>query len=104
MDRRRSARVNVQLPVSVWGMDAFGQAFTSPAMVTNLSANGVVVQGVRRRMRIGETIDIRMGNNKGQFRVIWVGDMSELGLERIGGNSFLPASDMVQFAQSAATC
>jgi hypothetical protein len=85
-------------------MDAFGQAFTSPAMVTNLSANGVVVQGVRRRMRIGETIDIRMGNNKGQFRVIWVGDMSELGLERIGGNSFLPASDMAQFAQSAATC
>ena len=73
-------------------------------MVTNLSANGVVVQGVRRRMRIGESIDVRMGNNKGQFRVIWVGDMSELGLERIGGNSFLPSSDMVQFAQSAATC
>ncbi|HWH59679.1 MAG TPA: hypothetical protein VN682_18765 [Terriglobales bacterium] len=104
MDRRRAARVNVQLPVSVWGVDAFGQAFTSPAMVTNLSANGVVVQGVRRRMRIGESIDVRMGNNKGQFRVIWVGDMSELGLERIGGNSFLPASNLVQFAQSAATC
>jgi len=104
MDRRRAARVNVQLPVSVWGLDAFGQAFTTPAMVTNLSANGVVVQGVRRRMRIGETIDVRMGSNKGQFRVIWIGDMSELGLERIGGNSLLPSSDMVQFAQSAATC
>jgi hypothetical protein len=104
MDRRRAARVNVQLPVSVWGLDAFGQAFTTPAMVTNLSANGVVVQGVRRRMRIGESIDVRMGSNKGQFRVIWIGDMSELGLERIGGNSFLPSSDMAQFAQSAATC
>lgn len=104
MDRRRAARVNVQLPVSVWGLDAFGQAFTTPAMVTNLSANGVVVQGVRRRMRIGESIDVRMGNNKGQFRVIWIGDMSELGLERIGGNSFLPSSDMVQFAQPSATC
>jgi len=104
MDRRRAARVNVQLPVSVWGVDAFGQAFTSPAMVTNLSANGVVVQGVRRRMRIGETLDVRMGNNKGQFRVIWVGDMSELGLERTGGNSFLPASNLIHFAQPAATC
>jgi hypothetical protein len=104
MDRRRAARVSVQLPVSVWGVDAFGQAFTSPAMVTNLSANGVVVQGVRRRMRIGETLDLRMGGCKGQFRVIWVGDMTELGLERIDGNSFLPASDLAQFAQPAATC
>ena len=102
MDRRRTARVSVQLPVSVWGVDAFGQAFTSPAIVTNLSASGVVVQGVRRRLRIGETLDVRMGTCKGQFRVIWVGEMSELGLEKIDGNSFLPAS--TQFAQPAATC
>lgn len=85
-------------------MDAFGQAFTSPAMVTNLSANGVVVQGVRRRMRIGETIDVRMGSSKGQFRVIWVGEMAEMGLERMDGNSFLPVWHLVQFAQTAATC
>ncbi len=104
MDRRRAARVNVQLPVSVWGVDAFGQAFTSPAMITNMSANGVVVQGVRRRMRIGETIDVRMGSSKGQFRVIWIGEMSELGLERIDGASFLPASTLAQFAQPAASC
>ena len=102
MDRRRTARVNVQLPVSVWGVDAFGQAFTSPAMVTNMSANGVVVQGVRRRLRIGETLDVRMGTCKGQFRVIWVGEMSELGLEKMDGPSFLPA--FTQFAQPAATC
>lgn len=104
MDRRRAARVKVQLPVSVWGVDAYGQAFTSPAMVTSLSASGVVVQGIRRRMRIGDTLDLRMGNNHSQFRVIWVGEMSDLGLERTGGNSFLPASNLIQFAQPAATC
>lgn len=73
-------------------------------MVTNMSANGVVVQGVRRRMRIGETLDLRVGTNKGQFRVIWVGEMAELGLERMDGNSLLPASNLVRFAQAAATC
>jgi hypothetical protein len=104
MDRRRSARVSVQLPVNVWGVDAFGQAFSLPAMVTSLSANGVVVQGVRRRVRIGDTLDLRMGSCKGQFRLIWIGDMSEMGLERIDGNSFLPASPIAQFAQSAASC
>ena len=104
MDRRRSARVRVQLPVNVWGVDAFGQAFSLPAMVTSLSANGVVVQGVRRRIRIGDTLDLRMGSCKGQFRLTWIGEMSEMGLERIEGNSFLPASPIAQFAQSAATC
>ena len=104
MDRRRNARVWVQLPVNVCGVDAFGQAFSLPAMITSLSANGVVVQGVRRRMRVGDSVDLRMGDHKGQFRLIWIGDMSEMGLERIDGNSFLPASKIAQFAQPAATC
>ena len=104
MDRRRSARVCVQLPVSVWGVDAFGQPFTSPAMVTNMSASGIVLQGVRRRMRIGDALDVRMGESKGQFRVKWIGEMSELGLEKVTGNSFLPVSAMAQFSQAAATC
>src|SRR5215471_7188459 len=104
MDRRRNARVWVQLPVNVWGVDAFGQAFSLPAMITSLSANGVVVQGVRRRMRIGDSIDRRMGDHKGQFRLIWIGEMAEMGLERIDGHSFLPASEVAQFAQPAACC
>jgi len=104
MDRRRNAMVWVQLPVNVWGVDAFGQAFSLLAMVTSLSATGVVVQGVRRRMRIGDSVDLRMGDHKGQFRLIWIGEMSEMGLERIDGNSFLPASPIARFAQSAASC
>jgi hypothetical protein len=104
MDRRQKARVCVQLPVSVWGLDAFGQAFTSPAMVTNMSSNGVVLQGVMRRMRIGDAIDLRMGDDQGQFRVIWIGEMSELGLEKIAGTSFLPAASLGQFSQAAASC
>jgi hypothetical protein len=73
-------------------------------MITSLSANGVVVQGVRRRMRIGDSIDVRMGDHKGQFRLIWIGEMAEMGLERIDGNSFLPASEIAQFSQPAASC
>ena len=104
MDRRRTVRVNVQLPVSVWGIDAFGQAFSSPAMITNMGANAVVVRGVRRRMRIGDSLDVRMGSSKGQFRVTWLGEMSELGLERADGNPFLPPSGLAQLLQPAAAC
>ena len=102
MDRRRSARVCVQLPVNVWGLDAFGQAFTTPAVVTNMSAGGVVLQGVRRRMRVGDALDVRMGDLKAQFRVVWIGDMSELGLQRVAGNSFFPASAVMHCSQPAA--
>src|SRR5258708_2282947 len=104
MDRRRTARVCVQLPVNVWGVDAFGQAVTSPAMVTNMSSTAVVLQGVRRRMRVGEALDLRMGDHKGQFRVIWIGEMADLGLEKIAGTSFLPAASLGQFSQAAASC
>ena len=50
MDRRKSPRICVQLPVEVWGLDAFGQAFTEAAMITNMSSGGIVLQGLRRRL------------------------------------------------------
>src|SRR5438445_1886872 len=73
MDRRESPRVEVQLPVQVWGLDAYGQPFTDPAVVTNMSTGGLVLQGIRRRIRAGELLDIRMGEERAQFRVVWVG-------------------------------
>jgi hypothetical protein len=104
MDRERCTRVCVQLPVSVWGVDVFGQAFSSPAMVTKMGSSGVVLQGLRRRMRIGEALDVRMGAHKSQFRVIWTGDALELGLEMTAGNTLLPALNLSQFSQPAANC
>ncbi len=68
-----------------------------------MSATGVVVQGVRRRMRMGDALDVRMGELKAQFRVIWIGEMSELGLEKVDGNSFFPIS-VVTYCSQPATC
>jgi hypothetical protein len=109
MDRRRSPRVEVQLPVQVWGMDAFGQAFHLTARVTNMSASGLVLQGIRRRIRVEEILDVRLGDDKAQFRVIWVGNSTskvsgEIGLKRITAQPFLPESVLVYCSQSAAAC
>lgn len=102
MDRRQTPRVDVQLPVQVWGMDAFGQPFTNPALVTNLSAEGLVLQGVSRRLRVGEILDVRMGQEKAQFRVVWVAPTGELGMQRVTAHAFLPSSILVHCAQAAA--
>ncbi len=104
MDRRQSPRVEVQLPVQVWGMDAFGQPFTNPALVTNMSAGGLVLQGVIRRVRIGELLDVRMGEEQAQYRVVWIAPTGDMGMQRITATAFLPMSVFVNCAQAAAAC
>lgn len=105
MDRRQSPRVEVQLPVQVWGMDAHGRPFITPALVTNMSAGGLVLQGVVRRIRVGEVLDIRMGSEKAQFRVVWVGAAGDLGMQKLtSASAFLPGSVLLHCAQAAAAC
>ena len=106
MDRRQSPRIEVQLPVQVWGMDAHGQPFTHPALVTNMSAGGLVIQGVRRKIRAGEILDVRMGDEKAQFRVVWVGSegSGDMGLQRITAHSFVAHSVLAHCSQAAAAC
>src|SRR5262249_10847794 len=110
MDRRRSPRVEVQLPVEVWGLDAHGQAFMDPALVTDMSATGLVLQGLRRKIRAVEILDVRMGNDKAQYRVIWVGGTAagragELGMKRVTADSFFPLNSVLTCcAQAAGSC
>ena len=104
MDRRQSARISVQLPAEVWGINASGQPFTDSALVINMSAGGIVLRGVHRRIRVGELLDVRMEGASGQFRVIWVGRAGDLGLESLSAGTFLPRSILVHCAQAAAAC
>jgi hypothetical protein len=106
MDRRHSPRIEVQLPVQVWGMDAHGQPFTNSALVTNMSIGGLVVQGVRRKIRTGEILDVQMGQDKAQFRVVWVVSEGngEIGLQRMTSHTFVAHSVLTHCAQAAAAC
>jgi hypothetical protein len=109
MDRRQNARVTVLLPVEIWGMDAHGRPFTDPAVVINMSAGGIVLQGVRRRMRVGELLDVRMGSDRAQFRIVWAGGSGsrhagELGMQRVTAQVFLPDSVLAHCSQSTAVC
>jgi hypothetical protein len=104
MDRRRSPRVSVQLPVEVWGLDASSQAFMQSALITNMSSGGIVVEGLRRRMRPGEVLDVRMGCETARFRVIWVGEQGELGMEALTSQTFVPPYVLAYCSQAAGAC
>ena len=87
-------------------MDAHGQPFTHPGLVTNMSVSGLVIKGVIRKIRIGEILDVQMGQVKAQFRVIWVvseGE-SEIGLQRMTSHTFVAHSVLTHCAASAAAC
>ena len=94
MDRRRCARVAAFLPVRVWGLDANELPFTETAIITNISTNGAIVQGLQRRVRPGEILDVQLGQDKAQFRVVWAGiagtaQQGEIGLERLESEPFI---------------
>ena len=74
-----------------------------------MSIGGLVLQGVRRRVRAGELLDIRMGDERAQFRVVWAGATGtrragELGMERVTAQTFLLDSVLVHCSQAAAAC
>jgi hypothetical protein len=104
MDRRHTARVSVQLPALVWGLNASGQAFTDSALVVNMSSGGIVLRGVNRRIRIGELLDVRTENSNAQFRVIWIGVTGDLGLQNLTAETLLPKAVLLYCAQAAAAC
>jgi hypothetical protein len=73
MDRRRSPRVSAHLPVRVWGVDAHDLPFMQMASVKNLSATGAVIQGMRRRVRPGDILEVQLDREKAEFLVVWAG-------------------------------
>jgi hypothetical protein len=104
MDRRHTPRVSVQLPAEVWGLNASGLPFIESALVINLSAGGMVLRGIQKRIRIGEILEVRIGNSRGQFRLLWIGNDGDLGLQSLTAEAFLPKSVFPFCAQAAATC
>ena len=104
MDRHHNARVSVQLPAQVWGVNASGRPFTDSALVVNMSAGGIVLHGVHRRIRIGEFLDVRLDGSCAQFRVIWIGGNGDLGLQNLSTETFLPKSVLLHCGQAAAAC
>ena len=92
------------MPVRVWGVDADALPFMQLASVRNISSNGAVVQGICRRIRPGEILEVQLGEEKAQFRVVWVGRMGtpregEIGIESLVSEPCLWDVDLHRYCQ-----
>jgi hypothetical protein len=55
-------------------------------------------------MREGEVLDVRMGYQTAHFRVVWVGEKGELGMQALTTQTFVPHSVLAHCAQAAGAC
>ncbi len=88
MYRSRQPRVTTAFPVRIWGLDVNCRPFAQIASVTNVSDGGILLNGVRPRLRAGEVVDVQYNNTKAEFLVIWAGQRGtasegELGLQSL---------------------
>jgi PilZ domain len=73
MGERLRLRIQKVLPVRVWGVDESGNRFMVDAQTIDISQAGARLEGVWQVRRPGVTIEVRYGNEKAQFEVLWVG-------------------------------
>jgi CheY-like chemotaxis protein len=90
MGRRRDERVQVKLPVRVFGTDADGAAFTRLAHTADVSRTGTRISGIYVRLCPGDIVGVQHGTDKCRFRVVWVAKQGSSNAGEVGLCSLEP--------------
>ncbi len=69
MDKRPETRVEADIPVRIWGMDADGRPFFQNALAGNLSSEGAHLSHINHTLKIGDIIGIQYGDGRNQAGV-----------------------------------
>ncbi len=107
MDRRRLPRINAMFPVRMWGVDAYGCPFLEVACARNVSQDGVLLDGVRCRLKPGEVVELQYNGNQAQFIVVWAEEPDaqrggEVGLQVLGAKACIWDVNLARCVSSVA--
>jgi hypothetical protein len=83
MDRRKERRLNLELPVRIWGVDRMARPFAEIVRVRNVSNSGAVLIGMRSKVQTGELLDVQFGVARAQFRIVWMSLSGEAGIQAL---------------------
>ncbi len=83
MDRRRERRLNLELPVRIWGVDRMARPFAEIVRVGNVSNCGAVLLGMRSKVQSGDLLDVQLGASRAQFRIVWMSLSGEAGIQAL---------------------
>jgi hypothetical protein len=71
-DRRREPRTDIELGLTVWGVDTRGDRFLQEARAREISLSGALLTGLDAELRSGDVIGILYAGKKARYRVVWV--------------------------------
>ena len=71
-DRRREPRTDIDLGLTVWGIDTRGDRFLQEARARDISFSGALILGLDAELRSGDVIGIFYAGKKARYRVVWV--------------------------------
>ena len=71
-DRRREPRTDIDLGLTVWGVDTRGDRFLQEARAREISLSGALLTGLDAELRSGDVIGILYAGKKARYRVVWV--------------------------------
>jgi hypothetical protein len=91
MGKRRDPRIEAKLPVRIAGIDVNGRPLLQMVTTRNISRRGALLEGVQGVFKPEETISLTYKNNKGRFRVSWMGNTGTDRAGQIGVQSIDPA-------------
>ena len=83
MDRRKERRLNLELPVRIWGVDRMAQPFAELVRLRNVSNDGAVLVGVRSKVQTGAVLEVQHGASRAQFRIVWMSSSGEAGIQAL---------------------
>jgi hypothetical protein len=97
MGKRREPRVDMSVPVRIFGTDSSGQIFSEKLSTLNVSRHGAELGGVQAQLKMGEIIGLTYGTNKVHFRIMWVGAPGTPKQARIGLLNLSPDKPLWDF-------
>jgi PilZ domain len=86
MSENSEPRLDVELPIRVFGMGSDGRPFLHNAQAKNISNHGAKLTGLETRLKPGDVIGVQVGDKKARCKVIWVVDAGETQKISVGVN------------------
>jgi hypothetical protein len=83
-EERPEPRVDTDLPVRVFGMDANGKPLNQHVRARNISSNGALISGIEQPLQVGDVIGVQLEQKKARFRVVWVVDAGGIEKNQVG--------------------
>ena len=86
MSDKPEPRLDVKLPVRVFGMGANGRPFLQSVQARNISHHGAKLFGLETPLKPGDIIGVQVGEKKARCKVIWVVDPGQAQKISVGVN------------------